>query len=43
MYFLIEDDVLLELYNSIWDEIFADVKKEFDSEPAYNKKFLKSK
>ena len=43
MYFLIEDDDLLEKYNSIRDKVSADIKKEFDSEPVYNKNFLKSK
>ena len=43
MYFLIEDDGLLEKYNTIWDKVSADIKKEFDSEPAYNKTFLKTK
>ena len=43
MYFLIEDDDLLEKYNTIWDKISADIKKEFDSEPVSNKKFLKTK
>ena len=43
MYFLIEDDDLLEKYNAIWDKVSVDVKKEFDSEPVYNKDFLKSK
>ena len=38
MYFLIEDDDLLEKYNTI-----LDIKKEFDSEPVYNKIFLKNK
>ena len=37
MYFQIKDDDLLEKYNTIWDEVNADIKKEFDSEPAYNK------
>ena len=32
MYFLIEDDSLLEKYNTIWDKVSADIKKEFDSE-----------
>ena len=32
MYFLIEDDDLLEKYNTIWDKVSADIKKEFDSE-----------
>ena len=31
MYFLIKDDDLLEKYNTIWDKVSADVKKEFDS------------
>ena len=43
MYFLIEDDDLLEKYNTIWDKVSTDIKKEFDSEPVYNKKFLKAK
>ena len=40
---LIEDDDLLEKYNTIWDKVSADMKKEFDSEPVYNKDFLKTK
>ena len=32
-YFLIEDDGLLKRYNTIWDKISADIKKEFDNEP----------
>ena len=43
MYFLIEDDDLLEKYNTIWDKASADIKKEFDSEPVYDKGFLKTK
>ena len=43
MYFLIEDDDLLEKYSTFWDKISADVKKEFYSEPAYNKSYLKTK
>ena len=27
MYFLIEDDDLFEKYNTIWDEVSADMKK----------------
>ena len=42
MYFLIEDDCLLKIY-TIWDKISADIKREFDSEPVYNKEFLKTK
>ena len=36
MYFLIEK------YNTIWDKVSADIKKDFDSEPAYNKSYLKT-
>ena len=43
MYFLIEDDDLLEKYNTIWDKVNADIKKEFDSKPVYNKNFWKPK
>ena len=44
MYFLIEDDSLLEKYNTIiWDKVSADIKKEFDSEPTFNKNYLKTK
>ena len=43
MYFLIEDDDLLDKYNAIWDKVRADIKKEFDSEPVCNKEFLKTK
>ena len=42
MYFLIEDDNLLEKYNTIWDKIRADIKKEFHSNPVYSKEFLKT-
>ena len=43
MYFLIEDDDLLEKYSTIWDKVSDDIKKEFDSEPVYNKIFRKPK
>ena len=43
MYFLIEDDDLLRKYNTIWDKVSADIKKGSDSEPVYNKEFLKTK
>ena len=43
MHFLIEDDDLLKKYNTIWDKVSADIKKESDSEPVYNKKLLKTK
>ena len=40
MYFLTEDDDLLEKHNTIWNKVSADIKKEFDSKPVYNKNFL---
>ena len=40
---MIEDDDLLEKYNTIWDKVSADIKSELDSEPVYNKEFLKTK
>ena len=43
MYFLIEDDDLLEKYNTVWDKVSADIKEEFDSEPVYDKSYLKPK
>ena len=41
--FLIEVYDLLEKYNTIWDKVSIDVKKEFDCKPVYNKTFLKTK
>ena len=43
MYFLFEDDDLLEKYNTIWDKVSADIKKEFDRESVYSKEYLKTK
>ena len=43
MCFLIDDDDLLEKYNTILDKVSGDIKKEFDSNPAYNKNYLKTK
>ena len=42
MYFLIEHDDLSEIHNTILDKLSADIKKEFDREPAYNKIFWKA-
>ena len=42
MYFSIEDDNLPKKY-TIWDKVSANIKKEFDSKPVGNKKFLKTK
>ena len=33
----------MKKYNTIWDKVSADVKKEFYNEPVYNKEFLKQK
>ena len=43
MYFLIKVDELLEKYNTFWDRASTDMKKDFDGESVYNKKFLKTK
>ena len=43
IYFLIKDDELLEKYNEIWEKVKNSLKKEFDSEPVYNEKYLKAK
>ena len=43
MYFLIDDNELLEKYSTIWDIKSTDIKKEFDSESVHNKEFLKVK
>ena len=52
MYFLIRDEDLLEKYNNnnkikyndtIIDKVSANIKSEFDSQPLYNEKFLKTK
>ena len=43
MYFLIEDDDLLEKYNIIWHKVSADIKKEFDRDPINDKNILKTK
>ena len=43
MCFLIEDDDILEKYNTIWGKVSVDIKKEFNSDLVYNKEFLKAK
>ena len=42
MSFLIKDK-LLEIHNKIWEKVKSSLKKEFDSEPVYNEKYLKAK
>ena len=39
MYFLIEDDELLEKCNTIWEKFRVNRKKEFESKPVYKKEF----
>ena len=43
MYFLIADDEILEKYNTIWDKVSADIKKDFDRESVNHKNYLKTK
>ena len=43
MYFVTEDDDLLEKYNAILGKVSADIKKKTDSELVYNKNYLKTK
>ena len=40
---LIKDGELLEKYNEIWKKIKNSIEKGFDSETAYNEKYLKAK
>ena len=42
MPFLIKDDKLLEKYDKISDKVCNRIRKEFDCEPLYNRKYLKS-
>ena len=41
--FLRKDDELLKKYNEIGKEVKNSLKKEFDSKPLYNEKYLKAK
>ena len=43
MHFLIGNDDLLEKYNTIWNKVSADIKKEFDSKFVDSKTFFKNK
>ena len=40
---MIKDHELLEKYNEIWEKLKNKLKKEFDSEPVYNKQYLNAK
>ena len=43
MSFFIKDDELLEKHNRIWNKLSNSVKKAFENEPVYKKKYLKIK
>ena len=43
MSYLIKDDKLLKKHNKIWKNVKNTIYKEFDSDPVYNKKYLKTK
>ena len=40
---MIKNSALLKKYNEIWEKNKNSIKKEFDSKPVYNDKYLKSK
>ena len=42
MSFLIKDGKFLEKYNEIWKKVSNIIKKERESKPVYNKKYLKT-
>ena len=43
MHFWLKMKNYWEKYNDIWHKVSNSIKKEFDSEPICNKKFLKTK
>ena len=40
---MIKDEKLLEKYNEIWKKVSKITKKEFDSNPVYDEKYIKTK
>ena len=42
-FFLVKDFELLDEQNEIWEKGKNNLRKEFDSEPVYNEKYLKAK
>ena len=42
-FFFIKDEILLEKFNKIWKKVSNIIKKEFESKPVYNEKYLKTK
>ena len=43
MNLLVNDKKILEKYSEIWNKIKSLIKKEFNSEPVYNDKYIKTK
>ena len=43
MNLLVNDKEILEKYSEMWNKIKILIKKEFNSEPAYNDKYIKNK
>ena len=43
MPFLIKYEKLLEKFHEIWKKVCKITKKEFDSNPVYNEKYIKTK
>ena len=43
MYFLIEDNDLLEKYNIIWGKVSAGIKMKIDRESVYDKNYSRTK
>ena len=41
MSFLIKDEKLFEKHNEMWEKVSNIIKKEFDSKPVWNEKYLK--
>ena len=40
---MIKGDELFEKYNEIWEKVKNSLKRNFDSKPVYNGKYLKAK
>ena len=43
MFFFIKDEKLLEKHNEIWKNVSNIIQKEFESNPIYNEKYIKTK
>ena len=43
MSLLIKDDELLKKHDKTWGKVSNSIRKEFDGEPVYNHKYLKTK